>query len=71
MITYIFTVIIALIVALAYRQGIKDGQKLNSGEEIKFFDIPEKETETTREELIRSNIENYNGSEEGQVDLID
>ncbi len=68
-----FIIIIQLIYAAAiffvYRKGITDGYRIYQGEpviELAERKIPPKPPD--REEIIRSNIENYNGSGEGQVD---
>ena len=66
--------IIALILmagfsAFVYRQGINDGYSLSRGEPPKAMverKIPPKPPD--REEIIRANIENYNGGSEGQLD---
>ena len=53
-----------------YRRGINDGYKLYKGEPVISEDFPtEISEEERRAEIIRSNIENYNGSDEGQVDF--
>lgn len=56
-------------VVKAYRRGLSDGYKLYKGEPVISEDFPtEISEEERRAEIIRSNIENYNGSDEGQID---
>ena len=59
----------SLTMVMIYRQGIKDGKKVSNGENITLFEFDEEAPELSREEKIRNNIENYNGGDEGQVDI--
>ena len=53
-----------------YRQGIKDGQMVNNGEPLKPIIPPKaKPHEMTKEEIIRYNIENYDGTGKGQIEI--
>ena len=68
-----FIVLVQLLYAAAivfsYRKGIADSYRIYKGEPVKEMierKIPPKPPD--KEEIIRSNIENYNGSGEGQVD---
>lgn len=69
---YVFLIIqliYAAAVFFAYRKGIKDGYSIYKGEAVKDTverKIPPKPPDT--DEIIRSNIENYNGGGEGQTD---
>ena len=62
-------VLMTVFSAFTYRQGVKDGYSLSVGEppgEIIERKIPEKPPD--RSDIIRTNIENYNGGAEGQLD---
>ena len=58
---------------LVYRQGINDGMRMNRKEEKlpPLYSAPKRQKKKTekevREEIIRTNIENYTGTAEGQV----
>lgn len=74
MIYFLYVLILILPPAFiyTYRQGIKDGQRINNGEQLKSI-TPKKQKprEITKEEIIRYNIENYDGTGKGQIKIED
>ena len=62
-------ILYAAAIVYAYRKGVADSYRIYKGEPVKEMPsrkIPPKPPD--KEEIIRSNIENYNGSGEGQID---
>lgn len=66
--TYI-AVLLAIGIAVAYRLGIRDGLAVKNRGELPTPPPKAVKREITNEDIIRSNIERYNGDAEGQVEL--
>lgn len=63
-----------MVVFLAYRTGLKDGQRLKEGKSIpKLINLPTKPPKLTEEQIrlnkIAANIDNYNGTPFGQEEV--
>ena len=61
-----------------FLSGVNTGQKLVKGEEVKLPVMkpaekapvqPQQNEKKTKEEIILQNIDNYDGTEQGQVDV--
>ena len=68
-ISIIATLIFTFVAAFIYRLGIKDGYHLYKGEAPETIvkrKIPPKPPD--KADIVRSNIENYNGGSGGQID---
>lgn len=68
---YVFiglTILLAISEIFAYRQGLKDGYKLYNKEPIKDKERETEDVKPSINEIARMNIENYSGSEVGQID---
>lgn len=68
---YVFmltTILLATGEIFAYRQGLKDGFKLYNKEPIKETEREIEEVKPSIDEIARINIENYSGSEVGQIE---
>ena len=71
------SVLFAIIALVAYRQGIKDGRAIKDNkplEEIKpkvlpMFKVEKKDATEEYYNKVMTNLNNYNGSSEGQVDV--
>ena len=69
--------IFALLGVIAYRQGLKDGRAIKDNkplEEIKpkvlpMFKVEKKDAAEEYYNKILTNLNNYNGSGEGQIDV--
>ena len=69
--------IFALLGVIAYRQGLKDGRAIKDNkplEEIKpkvlpMFKVEKKDATEEYYNKILTNLNNYNGSGEGQIDV--
>lgn len=69
--------IFALLGVIAYRQGLKDGRAIKDNkplEEIKprvlpMFTVEKKDATEEYYNKILTNLNNYNGSGEGQIDV--
>ena len=76
-VTAITSLFISLMVILAYRQGIKDGRAIKDNkplEEIKpkvlpMFKVEKKDATEEYYNKVMTNLSNYNGSSEGQIDV--
>lgn len=70
---FILVVVIPFIVIFAYRQGISDCQMIVKNEPVTIFKPPDKEIEVEdfKSKVIRQNIENYDGTDRGQIEIDD
>ena len=76
-VTMVSSVLFAIIALVAYRQGIKDGRAIKDNkplEEIKpkvlpMFKVEKKDAAEEYYNKVMTNLNNYNGSSEGQVDV--
>lgn len=68
---FLLIIVVPVFVVLAYRQGLTDCQRLLKNEPVKEKKPPDIELseEDMRAEMIRQNIENYQGSERGQIEI--
>ena len=76
-VTMVTTALFSVLGLLAYRQGLKDGRAIKDDkplEEIKpkvlpMFKVEKKDFKDDYYDKIIANINNYNGSGEGQIDV--
>ena len=76
-VTMIGSALFAIIGVLAYRQGVKDVRSIKDNkplEEIKprvlpMFKVEKKDAVEDYYNKVMANLNNYNGSSEGQVDV--
>ena len=76
-VTIIASALFAIIGVLAYRQGVKDGRAIKDNkplEEIKpkvlpMFKVEKKDAVEDYYNKVMANLNNYNGSSEGQIDV--
>lgn len=68
---FVLVIIVPIIAIFAYRQGLKDCQSIKMDIPLEKEEAEEYEPDKDEliAEMIRKNIENYQGSERGQIDI--